>query len=117
MLDDHVLEDILAVFAEPLDLSVPIDVYFEKQEKCQRQAEGSDGPITDGDMVRMLQKHMGDPGTLTKERVKFDKRDKKDKTWLHGREFYRGALEDLEKAAKYAGAITLREQHHRSQGA
>ena len=53
------------MFAEPPDLSVPIDVYFEKQEKCQRQAEGSEDPITDGDMVRILQKHMygrlGDP--------------------------------------------------------
>ena len=48
-LDNHVHEDILAVFAEPPDLSVPIDVYSEKQEECQRQAEGSDDPITDVD--------------------------------------------------------------------
>ena len=85
-LDDHVLEDILAVFAEPPDLSVPIGVYFERQEECQQQAEESDDPITitDGDMVRMLQKHTGDSGTLTKKRVKFDKRDKAEQTWLNG---------------------------------
>ena len=35
-LDDHVLEDIRAVFAEPPDLSVPVDVYYAKQEECQR---------------------------------------------------------------------------------
>ena len=72
------------MFAEPPNLSVPIDVYFEKQEECQRQAEGSDDPITDGDMVRMLQKHIGDSGTLTKKRVKFNKRDKAEQTWLNG---------------------------------
>ena len=92
------------MFAELPDLSVPIDVYFEKQEECQRQAEGSDDLIKDGDMVRMLQKHMGDSRTLTKKRVKSDKRDKAEKTWLHKKEFYRSALEDLEKEAKCAGA-------------
>ena len=66
--------------------------------------EGFDDPITGGDMVRMLQKHIGDSGTLTKKRVKFDKRDKAERTWLHGKEFYCGALEDLEKEAKCAGA-------------
>ena len=47
---------------------------------------------------------MGDSGTLTKKRVKFDKRAKALKTWLHGKEFYRNALEDLEKEAKFTGA-------------
>ena len=115
-LDNHVLEDILAVFAVPPDLSVPIDVYFKKQEECQRQAEGSDDPIKGGDMVRMLQNHMGDSGTLTKKRVKFDKRAKALKTWLHGKEFYRDALEDLEKEPKCAGARVPGKQHRRSQG-
>ena len=32
-LGDHVLDDILAMFAEPPDLSLPIDVYYEKQEE------------------------------------------------------------------------------------
>ena len=77
-LDDHVLENIMAVFSEPPDLSVPVDVYYAKQEECQRQAEASDDPIKDGDMVRMLQKHMGDSGTLTKKKIKFDKRAKEE---------------------------------------
>ena len=102
MLDDQVLEDIMVVFAEPPDLSVPIDVYYEKQEECQRQAEVSDDPIKDGDMVRMLQKHMGDSGTLTKKKTKFDKKDTADRTLANGKEFSCGALEDLEKEAKCA---------------
>ena len=103
MLDDHVLEDIMAVFEELPDLSVPIDVYYEKQEECQRQAEGSDYKITDGDMVKMLQKHMGNSGTLTKKKIKFDKKAKPQRTWENGKEFYREALKDLEEAAKCAG--------------
>ena len=103
-LHDHVLEDIMVVFAEPPDLSVPINVYYAKQEECQRQAEASGDPVKDGDMVRMLKKHMGDSRTLTKKKNKFDKKDKADRTWANGKEFYRGALEDLKKEATCAGA-------------
>ena len=102
-LDDHVLEDIMTVFAEPPDLAMPIDVYYAKQEECQRQAEASEDPIRDSDMVRMLQKHMGDSGTLTKKKIKFDKKPRADRTWANGKEFYREALEDIEEAAKCAG--------------
>ena len=38
-LDGHVLRGIKAVFEEPPALAVPIDVYFEKQKECQRQAK------------------------------------------------------------------------------
>ena len=85
-LDDHVLCDIKAVFEEPPDLAVLMDVYFEKQEECQRQTKDLEHPITDAEMVRMLQKHMGDSGTLTKKKVKFDKKDKEDRTWKNGKE-------------------------------
>ena len=102
-LDDHVLEDIMTVLAEPPDLTMPIDVYYAKQEECQRQAEASEDPIRDSDMVRMLQKHMGDSGTLTKKKIKFDKKPRADRTWANGKEFYREALEDIEEAAKCAG--------------
>ena len=93
-LDNHVLRGIKAVFEEPPDLAVPINVYFEKQEECQRQAKDSEHPITDTEMVRMLQKHMGDSGTLTKKKVNFDKKDKEDCTWKNGKEYYRDAIED-----------------------
>ena len=33
-LDDHVIADIRDVFEKPPNLSVPIDVYYEKQEEC-----------------------------------------------------------------------------------
>ncbi len=32
-LDDHILEDIMATFEEPPDLSMPINVYYKKQEE------------------------------------------------------------------------------------
>ena len=104
ILDDCVLENIMAVFAGPPDLSMPINVYYAKQEECQRQGEASDDPVKDGDMVRMLQKHMGDSGTLIKKEIKFDKKDKADRTWKNGKELCREALEDLKKEAKRAGA-------------
>ena len=54
-------------------------------------------------MVRMLQNHMGNSGTLTKKSVKFDKKDKEDRTWKNGKEYYRDAMKDLEEAAKCSG--------------
>ena len=53
-LDDYIIRGIKAVFEEPPDLAMPIDVYFEKQEECQRQAKDSEHPITDVEMVRIL---------------------------------------------------------------
>ena len=102
-MDDHVLEEIMDKFEEPPDLAVPIDVYYAKQEECQRLAEGTDHKIKDGDMVKMLQKHMGASGTLTRKKVKFDKRDKAQKTWINGKLYYREALEDMEEESKCAG--------------
>ena len=86
-LDDIVLRGIKAIFEEPPALAVPIDVYFEKQVECQQQAKDSEHPINEAEMVRMLQKHMGDSGTLTKKKAKFDKKDKEDRTWKNGKEY------------------------------
>ena len=96
-LDDHVLRGIKAVFRNPPDLAVPINVYFEKQEECQRQAKNSEHPIIDAEMVRMLQKHMGDSGMLTKKKVKFDKKDKEDRTWKNEKEYYRDTRQGRSK--------------------
>lgn len=68
LLDDHVVEEIMDKFEEPPDLLVPIDVYYAKQEECQHLAEGTDHKIKDGDMVKMLQKHMGASGALTRRK-------------------------------------------------
>ena len=46
---------------------------------------------------------MSDSGTLTKKKVKFDKKDKAGCTWKNREEFYRDTIKDLEEAAKCAG--------------
>ena len=66
-----------------------------------------DHPINNAEMVRMLQKYMGDSGTLTKKKAKFDKKNKPDCAYNIGKKFYRDALEDLEEAAKCAGTDTF----------
>ena len=47
---------------------------------------------------------MGNSRTLTKKKVKFDKKPKPERMWANGKKFYRDALEDLEEAAKCAGS-------------
>ena len=105
-LDEHVLQEIMEKFNESPDLSLPIDVYFEKQEECQRQAKDTEHPIQDKTMVLKLQEHMGESVTLTKKKIKFAKKPKQDQTWANGKDFYRDAIEDLKEAAKCAGTDT-----------
>ena len=102
-LDEHVLQEIMARFDESPDLSLPIDVYYEKQEECQRQAKDTEHPIQEKTMVLKLQEHMGESGTLTKKKIKFRKKNKVDQTWTNGKDYYRDAIEDLKEAAKCAG--------------
>ena len=51
-------------------------------------------------MVRVLQKHTGASGTLTKKKTKFGKKLLPNQMWSKGKDFYREAIEDLEEAVK-----------------
>ena len=48
-LGDHILEDTQKRSEEPSDLSTSIDVYYTKQEECQKLAEETDQKYRDKD--------------------------------------------------------------------
>ena len=50
-IDDTLLIKNKREFEAPPDLSHPIDVYFRKQEECQRLAANSKIPISEANMV------------------------------------------------------------------
>jgi hypothetical protein len=51
---DQLLENNKELYAEAPDLSKPIDVYFRKQEKCQKLSADGGNPISEVDMVLQL---------------------------------------------------------------
>ena len=102
-MDDDVLTALMAEFDEPPDMSLPIDKYFAKQERCKRLVRDSETPITEAEMVRELSRHMGKTANLPKATVKFRKKPSADRTWKKAKEYYREALEDADQESRAAG--------------
>ena len=53
-IDGQLLKNNKELYAEAPDLSKPIDVYFRKQEKCQKLSADGGNPISEVDMVLQL---------------------------------------------------------------
>ena len=51
-------------FEAPTDLSRPIDVYFKKQEECQRLVAYGKIAISEAEMVMQVQTHLGATGII-----------------------------------------------------
>ena len=102
-MDDETHRKIMEEFEQAPDMSLPIDKYFAKQEKCKRLVFSTDNPIKDEDMVLLLNRHMGAVPELSKKTVKFRKKQKSDKTWKKAKEYYREALDDVDQENKCMG--------------
>ena len=57
-IDDALLIKNKWEFEAPPDLSRPIDVYFRKQEECQRLASDGEIPISEAEMILQVQTHL-----------------------------------------------------------
>ena len=73
-IDDEVLEQNKKEFQEPPDLSLPIDVYYRKQERCKQLAADGGVPISEPDLVLQLQIHMGQTGQINSSYTKWNAR-------------------------------------------
>ena len=65
--DMDFLEKVLSKFEEPPDLTKPIDMYFAKQERCQRLLADSEDPIEERTMVVKATQHLGKDPSLSKQ--------------------------------------------------
>ena len=63
-IDDALLIKNKREFEAPPDLSRPINVYFRKQEECQRLAADGKIPISEAEMVLQVQTHLGATGII-----------------------------------------------------
>jgi hypothetical protein len=99
-IDDQTLMANKLRFAEPPDLSKPIDVYFHKQEKCQQLAADDEVPIREPDMVLQLELHIGGTGMVNTAYTKWRTKPTPDRTWKNAKVHFRKALKDLDAINK-----------------
>ncbi len=63
-IDDNMLRRNKEEFEKEPDMSLPLDVYYKKQERCQQIAIDGKVPISEEEMVLLLQIHMGQSGMV-----------------------------------------------------
>ena len=102
-IDDETLEDNKKEFEQPPDMSMPIDVYFRKQERCRQLAIDGSVPISKGEPVLKLQVHMGQSGMVNSAYTKWKRKPIADRRWATGKIFFRKAIKEAGKISKLAG--------------
>ena len=102
-IDDEVLEQNKKEFQEPPDLSLPIDVYYRKQERCKQLAADGGVPISEPDLVLQLQIHMGQTGQINSSYTKWKRKSAADRKWTTGKAFFRTAIKEAGVIGKLQG--------------
>ena len=103
VIDDDVLESNTKEFEEPPDMSLPIDIYYRKQERCRQLATDGTVPISEADMVLKLQIHMGKSGMVNGAYTKWKRKASADRKWAPGKIFFRLAIKEAGNITKLAG--------------
>ena len=85
-------------------MSKPIDVYFYKQEECQVLATDGGIPISEAEMVLVLQQHMGETGMIGNAYMKWRNKPSNERTWENAKTFLRNAIRDVNSRNKIEGA-------------
>lgn len=70
-MDDLVFNAIMKAFTEPLDMDLPINKYFIKQEDAHLLSSDSDNPITNVAMVLQLTTYISATGIINRSFIKF----------------------------------------------
>ena len=99
-IDDTLLIKNKREFEEPPDLSRPIDVYFKKQEECQRLAADGEIPISEAEMVMQVKTHLGAMGLINTNYLAWKKKSAVERKWAPEKKYYRAAISDVEEPNK-----------------
>ena len=75
-------------------MSQPIDVYFDRLQKCQKISEDAGYKITEPEMVLQLQTSLGATGLMNEEYKAWKKKPVTDRTWKKAKRHFRTALAD-----------------------
>ena len=85
-------------FEAPPDLSHPINVYFQKEEKCQRLAADGETPISEAEMVLQVQTHLGATGIVNTKYLAWKKKAAAE--WDPANKYFRTALSNVVELSK-----------------
>ena len=102
-IDDEIIFQNKRTFEAAPDMSKPIDVYFCKQEDCQIIATDGGIPISEAEMVLVLQQHMGESGLVGSAYTKWRSKPAEERTWISAKKFFRSALRDAQARNKIEG--------------
>ena len=94
-IDDTLILKNRKEFEEAPDLLLPLDVYFKKQEDCQKLAADGEVPISETDMVLKLQTHVGSTGMINAKYATWKKKSLTNRRWKEGKKYFRAALKDV----------------------
>ena len=98
--DDALLIKNKREFEAPPNLSRPIDVYFRKQEECQRLAADGKIPISEAEMVLYVQTHLGATGLVNTKYLAWKKKAAAECKWAPAKKYFRAALSNVKELRK-----------------
>ena len=79
---------------------LPFDIYFKKQEDCQKLAADGEVPINEADMVLQLQTHVGSTGMINSKYAMWKKKSLTDRSWKDGKKYLCAALKDVSEITR-----------------
>ena len=99
-IDDTLILKNIKEFEEAPDFSLPLDVYFKKQEDCQKLAADREVTINEADMVLQLQTHVGSTGMINAKYATRKKKSLTNRGWKDGKKYFRAALKDVSEITR-----------------
>ena len=102
-------QDTMKTFHDAPEWDKPIDVYFNRQQECQKTMEDTRTPITDATMIEEMVVHMAQSGIVNKARQKWERHLEKkpaDHNWKFAKNWFRRELKEVREAEEDAGQET-----------
>ena len=96
-IDDMLILKNRKEFEEAPDFLLPLDVYFKKQEDCQKLAADGEVLISEVDMVLQIQTHVGSTVTINTKYATWKEKSLTDLGWKDEKNYFRAALKDVSK--------------------
>ena len=79
---------------------LPLDIYFKKQEACQKLAADGEVPISEADMVLQLQDQVGSTCMINTKYATWKKKSLTNRSWKDRKKYFRTALNDMSEINK-----------------
>ena len=96
-IDDTLLIKNKRDFEEPPDLNLPIEVYFKKQEQCQRLAADGKVPISEADIVMQVQTDLGATGLINTKCLAWKKKVAMERKWAPAKKYFCAAINNVKE--------------------